>query len=360
MDVLSIIRGPTSHSAPRSAFERLVWAGLVQLLVVIFGTGGYYLLTDEEFSVLDCLYMTIVTVTTVGYDEFIPVKHDPVLQIFTIVLIIVGMAAVLYFVTVLAVFIVEGELREIFRRKRMAKTIDRLDDHFVIAGLGRTGRNIATDVVSAGKACVLVDTDKEALEEFIDTLDEPVPFVVGDATDDDILEEAGICTARGVAFCLGTDKENLFATISAHRLNPEARIITRGDDPRSREKFLMAGATEVIYINNLGGRYMATELVRPQVSNFLALLFEHPDRDHDIDKIRISDQSPLLGKSLAEIALRDYTDALVIALVDEDGESHFSPGPSTTVEAGYELVVLARNEEFAKIEEFLERGRWPG
>ncbi len=119
-----------------------------------------------------------------------------------------------------------------------------------------------------------------------------------------------------MAFCLGNDKENLFATISAHRINERARIITRGDDPRSEEKFLMAGAIRVVYINNLGGRQMAAELVRPQITSFLSLLFGHPERDHDIDKITVPADSPLVGMRLGEIDLRRHTNALVIAIVN--------------------------------------------
>lgn len=343
----------------RSSGERLFRAGLLQLVIFVFGAGGYYVLTDEGVSLLDAAYMTVITITTVGYDESIPVDHDPVLQIFTIFLIIIGMGAVLYFVSVLATFMIEGELRDLFRRARMNKAIDAMEAHFIVAGLGRTGRNLARDVIARTRQCVLIDQEQERIEDYLRGEGVDAPYVIGDATDDEILKKAGVERARGIAICLGDDKENLFATISAHRLNEELRIITKGDDPRSEEKFLMAGADQVIFINSLGGRHMAAQLVQPRITDFIGLLFSHPERDHDIDRIRIPAGSPLAGRTLREIALRRHTGALVIAMITADGENRFSPGPEDKVEAGGELVVLAKNEEFEKLESFVSSGRWP-
>lgn len=358
MNLLDQLLRRNQPANPRSSAERLVRAGLLQLIVFVGGTLGYYGLT-EEFSLLDCAYMTVITVTTVGYDESIPIDHDPVLQIFTIFLVIIGMGAVLYFVSVLAAFMIEGELRDLFRRRRMDRQIENLAGHFIIAGLGRTGRNLAKDIIEGGNDCVVIDQDQDKIDEFISaSKDMGVPFLVADATDDDVLTRAGIKRATGVAFCLGDDRENLFATISAHRLNESARIVTRGDDPRSEEKFLMAGASRVVYINNLGGRHMAAELVRPQITNFLSLLFAHPERDHDIDKVHVPSDSPLIGKTLEEIDLRRHTNALIIAIIDPDGENHFSPSPQKRVEADVELVILAKGDEFVALKSFVETGVW--
>lgn len=343
---------------PRTSEERLLRAGLLQFVVFVVGTLGYYGLT-EEFSLLDCAYMTVITITTVGYDESIPVDHDPALQVFTIFLIIIGMGAVLYFVSVLAAFMIEGELRDIFRRRKMDRQIDNYDNHFIVAGLGRTGRNLAADIIDGGNDCVVIEQSQEQIDSFLESSDKGMPFLVADATDDDVLRRAGIERARGVAFCLGDDRENLFATISAHRLNPDARIVTRGDDPRSEAKLLMAGASRVIYINSLGGRHMAAELVRPQITNFLSLLFAHPERDHDIDKLRVPSDSPLIGKTLEDIDLRRHTNALIIAIIDSDGRNHFSPSPQKRVEAEVELVFLAKGDEFEALKRFVETGVWP-
>ena len=343
----------------RSSGERLVRAGLLQFLIFLVGTVGYYFLPEDEVSLLDAAYMTVITITTVGYDESIPVDHDPTLMIFTIFLVIIGMGAVLYFVSVLAAFMIEGELRDLFRRGRMEKAIGKMEGHFVVAGLGRTGRNLAQNVIAQTRHCVLIEEDLDRIEEFLEGIKRDVPYVVGDATDDEILKKAGVERARGIGICLGDDKENLFATISAHRLNETARIITKGDDPRSEEKFLMAGASQVVFINGLGGRHMAAQLVQPRITDFMGLLFSHPERDHDIDRIKVGEESPLRGKSLGEIDLRRFTDALVIAIITPEGESRFSPGPGDRLEANAEMVVLARNEEFAKLERFVATGEWP-
>ena len=333
---------------------------MLQLLILLVGTSGYYLLTGDEYSLLDALYMTVITITTVGYDESIPIDHDPVLMVFTIFLVIIGMGAVLYFVTVMATFVIEGEFRHLFARRRMQHEIDRLKNHFIIAGLGRTGKNLAEDIVLRGESCVLIDKEQQRVETLVESLDREIAYLIGDGTDDEILHQAGIERAKGIAFCLGEDKENLFGTISAHRLNPTIRIVTRGDDPRSEEKFRMAGADQVVFINSLGGKHMAAELVDPRVSDFMSLLFSHPERDHDVDRILIGEKSPWIGRSLGEIDIRRYTRALVIAFVDEGGESFFSPGPEERLREKTELVVLAPKEDFPKIETFLATGKWPG
>ncbi|MFU8807040.1 MAG: potassium channel family protein [Bradymonadaceae bacterium] len=358
MGFLKQFGGRDQLGASASSGERLIRAGWLQLVVFIGGTLGYYVLTEEQ-SLLNCAYMTVITITTVGYDETIPVAHDPVLQIYTIFLLIIGMGAVLYFVSVLAAFMIEGDLRDVFRRRKMDRQIAGFKDHFIIAGLGRTGRNIAAEVLRGDADCVLIDTSQECITEFLALIGKDAPFVVGDATDDDVLGAAGIDRSKGLALCLGDDRENLFATISAHRLNRRARIITRGDDPRSEAKFLMAGASSVVYINSLGGRHMAAELIRPQITNFLSLLFEHPELDHDIDKISVPPTSPLVGKTLADVNLRQKTDALIIAFVDQAGKNHFNPNSKTVIEADYELIILARPSEFKALKQFIQSGRWP-
>ena len=345
-------------TGPSSSIQRLVYAGLLQLVVFVGGTVGYYVLTDAEYGWLSCAYMTAITITTVGYDESIPVTGDATLEVFTIGLIIIGMAAVLYFVSVLAAFLVEGDLREVFRKGKMERKIASYDSHIIVAGLGSTGRNIASEVIGAGEKCVLIDRDREKIDACLERQKRTVPFIEGDATDDDVLISAGIKRASGIAFCLGSDGENLFATISAHRLNEEVRIVTRGDDPRSEEKFLMAGAHRVIYINSLGGRHMAAELIRPQITNFLSLLFSHPERDHDVERIEMPNDSPFAGKTLADIDLRRHSKALVIAIMSPDGTSQFSPDGNDIAEAGCRLVILARGEDFATIKRYLSTGEW--
>ena len=336
-----------------ASYRRLVRAAWLQVFVISVGTAGFHILTDESHDLLDALYFTVITVTTVGYYEIIPIAEDQTLQIFNIGLIIVGMAAVLYFVSVLAAFLIEGGLQNLFRRRSMDKEITKLRDHYIVAGLGRTGTNIAAELIDQGAPCVLIDQDEEKLKTFLRNTDGKAPYVVGDATDDDVLASVGVHCAQAVAFCLGDDRENLFATISAHRINDDLRIITKGNDPRSEEKFLMAGASSVIFINELGGRHMAAELVRPEVTNFLSLLFSHPERDHDIKKVDLGDQSPYIGKTVADIELDDRQLGLLIAVIDSDDQPRFNPPPDYVLEAHSQLVFLAEDAHFDALREYL-------
>ena len=329
-----------------ASYHRLLRAAALQLLVIVVGTLGFHFLTDDNYDIVDCLYFTVITITTVGYYEIIPVSEDRTLQVFTIGLIIVGMAAVLYFVSVLAAFLIEGGLKNLFQRRAMDKEIAALDNHYIVAGLGRTGRNIASELISQGETCILMDTDEENIRTFLDSIDGKAPYLVGDATDDNLLTQAGILEATAVAFCLGDDRENLFATISAHRLNDDLRIVTRGDDPRSEEKLLMAGADRVIFINELGGRHMAAELVRPEITNFLSLLFSHPERDHDIKKITLPDDSPFIDCTIADLQPEERNLGLLVAIIDPEGNPQFNPPDDFVVSAGSELVFLAESDHF--------------
>ena len=215
---------------------------------------------SEGHTLLDCVYMTVITLTTVGFSEVITVAGNPKLQVFTIFLISFGMGTVLYFVSALMTFVVEGEMRDMLWSRKMEKNIARLKGHFILAGFGQTGSQILPRLVENDNQVVIIETEIRANLEAAVT--DNSMYVVGDATADDILLRAGIEHARGIVFALGDDKDNLFATITARGLNPDIMIIAKGEDPSSRQKFLMAGATKVIFPNELGAARMACEVMK--------------------------------------------------------------------------------------------------
>ena len=309
-----------------------------------------------KHSVLDCAYMTVITLTTVGFSEVIPVKGHPELEFFTIILIFSGMGTMLYFLSLLTAFVVEGELRDLIWVNRMTKQIEKMNGHFILAGVGHTGSYVFPEILQSKRDVVIIDNDRDAVvhslgEAFVDT-----PFIIGDATDDHILEEAGVQRADGVVFSLGNDRDNLFATISARRLNPDITIVTRGEDPTSEQKFLMAGATSVIYTNVLGGMRMAAEAMRPEVTTFLDIMMRDHGHFRRVEELPIPQGSPIVGKKLKEVGIREISDALVIAVQDADGEYHFNPGPDFEMIAGQKLVCLSLVDDVPGIEAIIRGG----
>lgn len=299
--------------------------------------------------------MTAITLTTVGYGEVIPI-NTPELKIFTIFLILFGMGTVLYFASALTAFIIDGEFRELLRERKISGMLEELTDHFIIAGTGDTGKFVLLEMVALKRPVVLIDHDRERISALEREYGFEIPFVVGDATDDDVLRRAGIEHAKGVVFSLGNDRDNLFATISARRLSPDLRIVTRGEDPRSEKKFIMAGATSVIYTNVLGGLRMAAEVSRPRVTTFLDLVMRDHDHFRIVEEIPVPPESPLVGLSIKNANFRKRTDALIIAIHEENNEYKFNPGPDYILRGNTQLIVLALGEDIKVIEKMLKGG----
>lgn len=334
---------------------RLIRAFGLQAAIFAFGTFGYYYLTDGEYDLLQCAFMTAITLTTVGYEEVVPV-NTPELMVFTILLILVGMGAVLYVASALTAFIVDGELRDFLRERKISGMLEDLQHHFIVAGTGDTGQFVLLEMVKLKRPVVVIDVDRDRISVLERDHGFEIPYVIGDATDDDILRKAGVERATGVVFSLGNDRDNLFATISARRLNPNIRIVTRGEDPRSEQKFLMAGATSVIYTNVLGGLRMAAEVTRPRVTTFLDLVMRDHDHFRIVEEIPVPDHSPLIGYSIKHANFRGRTDALIVAIHEANDEYRFNPGPDYVLQANTQLIVLALAEDIKVIEKMLVGG----
>lgn len=348
----------SSREGDRRLLVRLLRASGLVGVVFMIGTLGYYWIADEQYDLLTCAYMTIVTLASIGYGEIIPITGHPDRMVFTSLLIALGMGIVLYFVSTLTAFIVDGELRDLLLRRTMQRKIAELDSHIIIAGLGDTGIHVAREILASRQPCILIEQDSARVQQALTLLGVDLPHILGDATRDEILVSARIEQAAGVVFSLGNDRDNLFATISASRLNPRARIVTRGEDPSSEQKFLMAGASSVIYTNVLGGVRMASELLRPQVTSFLDLMMRDHGHMRRIEEIDIPPKSPLIGHALRETSFRTHTDALIVAIFDRaTGEYTFNPGPHYTLTADCKLIVLTLVDDLPIIHDLLRGAR---
>ncbi len=316
--------------------KRLQVAGAILAMVFVIAVVGYRLLGLEW---VDALYMTVITLTTVGFGE---VGHDftPSMRLFTIGILLVGMGLLMYGVTTATAFIVEGELTDLLKRRKMEKKIAELEGHTIVCGLGSMGRYIIEELQKTLRPFVVIDNSRDNLDHALETYGEFL-HVHGDASDDAVLEQAGLAKASGVVTTFGDDKMNLFVTLSARNLNPEARIVARAVDSHSAEKLKRSGANSVVSTNLIGGLRLVSELVRPAVTGFLDIMLHQKEKTLRVEEAVLADPSELVGITLADADIQEKTTLAVVALRDGGtGEYIYSPKPDTVLKAGDVLIVM--------------------
>jgi voltage-gated potassium channel len=319
--------------------RRLVFALVVLVTVAATGTVGYMAL---GFSVLDALYQTVTTVTTVGFREVHPLSTAG--KIFTIVLIVLGVGTALYTLGVIIETLLEGQLPEVFGRRRMERKISGMRNHVVVCGWGRVGKAIARELVATGAEAVVVDNEPSRLEGV------PHPVLLGDATDDDVLERAGIRRARAVVAALDTDAGNLFVTLSARTLKPELFIVARVRVEENADKLRRAGADRVVNPQSIGGARMAAFVLQPHVTEFLDVVMHDRDIEFRLEEIAVPEGSPVEGRSIRDAHVRDRTGALVLALRDREGAFTTNPPPETPIQAGQVIIAIGTPEDLQALE----------
>ncbi len=317
-----------------SHWRRLATASVLLLLVLVIGTAGYVVL---GFGVLDATYQTVTTVSTVGFREVEPMS--PTGQVFTMVLILVGVGTAFYTFGVLIETLIEGRLNELLGRRRMEQNIASMNGHVVICGWGRVGRSIASEVIEAGRDLVVVELDPEAV------VDLPHPVVVGDATEDATLRAAGIVRAASLVAAVDGDADNSFITLSARALRPDLFIVSRARSQESVDKLLRAGADRVVNPQSIGGARMAAFVLRPHVAEFLDVVMRERTLEFRLEEVPVAADSPMAGRSIRDSHLRDLTGALVLALRDADGSFHTNPAPDVTIRSGQVIIAIGTQEE---------------
>lgn len=317
---------------------RLSGAALFLVAVLMVGVVGYRIV-DPETTVVDALYMTIITLTTVGFSEVVDLEGHPGGRLFTGALILVGMGGVLYFVSTATAFVLEGQLGHVFWRRRMARAIERLSDHLIVCGSGATAAYTAVELHSVERPVLVVCDDPDGVPLLQRELPD-APILVGDATSDEILREAGIERASGLVACTTSDKDNILIVLSARQLNAGLRIVARVGDIQSEQKARQAGADAVVSPNFIGGLRLASELLRPTVVTFLDQMLRDREANLRIDEVRIPAGSPAVGRRLGELALEDEGGALLVAIRTEGGSWVYNPPSDTTVEPETVLVLM--------------------
>ena len=325
------------------AIKQFRLALLALVALVVLGTVGYHIL--EGWPLLDCLYMTVITLATVGFKEVGPLDGPG--KVFTITLIIFGVGIVFWAGASLIEAVIGEQIWHALQRKRMQKHIDSMRDHYIICGFGRMGQQISRDLDREKVPYVVIELNPEQLPRLIAW---DIPFIEGNASDDRALKAAGIERAKGLITVARSDEDNVFITLSAHALNPNLFIVARSILEENEGKLKMAGADRVMSPYVMGGRRMATAILRPNVLDFLELATygEHPNMM--IEELAISSDSCLVGQTIAGSKLRSEAGVTVVAIKRASGAMVPNPPADEVIAAGDVLIVLGVPEQLPRAE----------
>jgi voltage-gated potassium channel len=319
-------------------------------LVVMIGSTGYYLLFDGTANFLDCVYMTVVSISTVGYGEILQITGNTSAEIFTMFLITFGMGILLYGVSTLTAGLIEIDISGIIRKKKMLKQISKLNNHFIVCGGGETGRGVLDELIKNNEDVVLIEIDANMVERCKSIVDNLL-LIEGDATEDENLIAAGIERAAGVIVSLPSDKDNLYITMTARMLNPHTRIISRMINQKLEPKLKKAGADKVVSPNAIGALRMASEMIRPTVVDFIDGMLRTSDKNIRINQLTISKDSPASGKDIRACGFKEKFDLLILGCRDHDGEIEFNPAPQHVLTPGMTLVVMGEVQNVSRARE---------
>ncbi|MDP2168493.1 MAG: potassium channel protein [Thermodesulfovibrionales bacterium] len=325
--------------------EKFILSSTLFAFTIVVGTSGYWLIGGGKYSIEDCFYMTVITVATVGYREVVDISGSSVGKLFTVFLIFAGMSVILYFMSNVTAFLIEGDIKEIFRRKKMQKFISKMKDHYIVCGVGRLGLHVVDELHRTGRPSVVIDLDPEKTE----AIKEGYPdagVIVGDATDNDVLMAAGIDRAKGLIAATGHDKDNLVVTLTARQSGPSLRIVTRCNEIKNTDKFRRAGADSVVSSNLIGGLRMAAEMIRPAVVTFLDQMLRGRDKNLRIEEVRIPEGSPVIGDGAGSVKKH----AFVLAVMRKDGDYEYNPPDDFTLKEGMAIVFMGSPGDRERLE----------
>ena len=332
------------------SIRRLLVAIGVFVTLVIFGSIGYFWLGHGRWQYGDCVYMTIITISTVGFYELRELGQVEGARTLTVGLIVSGVGALTYMQSNLTALLVEGTIGQAFRRTRMRKAIGALRRHVVLAGAGSTGKHVVDELIVTQTPFVVIDRNLAHLERLSrELMGGKLLYVHGDATEDHVLLEAGVVHARGVVAALTHDKDNLYVTLSARSLNANARIVSKVVEEEASAKVLKAGATSVVSPTAIGGRRMASEVVRPQVNEFLDQMLRDKDKNLRLEEVVVPPGSPFLGMMLKDTPIRRETRLLVVAVRATDRSFMYNPDPDFVIEEATTLIVMGETESIVKL-----------
>ncbi|MGB8951675.1 MAG: NAD-binding protein [Candidatus Aminicenantales bacterium] len=335
--------------------RRLVFSISMFLLVFIIGILGFKFFGGPEWSFFDGLYMTAITIATIGYGEVHDLSANPAARTFAAVFILVCLGTIAFAVSSITAFVVEGELKNILGRRKMEKEISRLKDHYIVCGSDETAQTIIQELSQTKKKFVVIENSREKMEKL--TAPGNILSVLGDPSDDQVLLQAGIERARGILISLPADEANLFVTVTARSLNPRIRIIAKGIDVNSHRKIIKAGADSVISPTFIGGMRMVSEMVRPAVVTFLDMMLREREQVLRFEEVSVGKGSPLVGKTIEESKIEEKTGALLVAVRRAGTKDYrFNPPKESALQENDVLILIASPDMVGEIEKVAGEG----
>ncbi len=317
-------------------------AALVGIAVLtVGGTAGY--MAIEHMAPLDALYMTIITISTVGYGEVKPLDAHG--RVFTMALIVTGVGTAFYLFAAITQLVVEGQLREFLGRAAMKHRIDQLEGHIVICGYGRMGRVVAEELAGAGLPMVVIERDPARENELREA---DMLYVVGSALEDRVLEQAGVRRARAIAVATASDADNVYITLSARTMNPAIRILARGESEAGLQHLRMAGADVVISAYQWAGMRLAASILRPSVVDFLELSIPGRGAEIDLEEVRVAEGSTLVGQPITTVE-QSAPRLRIVALKRGNDPTVLIPDPATQIAAGDFLVAIGDRDTLRRL-----------
>jgi len=334
---IKIDRSPTFRA------QGPVFAVALLAAVVLFGTLGYMVI--EGWSAWDAFYMSAITITTVGYREVHELSFYG--QVWTVLLLFSGVGSTLYVFTLLATVVVEGGLPLRLQKRRQAKMLTLIKDHFIVCGYGRIGSIIAAQLQQQNVPFVVIERDPARLQV---AMMDGLLAVQADASHEDVLKRVGIDNARGLIAAVGTDAENVYTVLSARVLRPDLFIVGRAESEDATRKLMRAGANRVVSPYQIGAVHMAQTAIRPAVVDFMTLATSSDNLELAMEEITVLPTSSLVSKSLLEANLRQRFGVIVVAIQRQDRRMDFNPEPDTAILTGDKLVVLGRPHSLRRLE----------
>lgn len=328
------------------SLRRILLSLFLLLGTSVLGITGYMLI--EQYSFVDAVYMTVITMSTVGFGTLTELSDTG--KLFSIILIISSAGTFVYAVTTVTTFVVEGEIRQVFNLYQLNKKVSKLSQHFIICGLGRNGREAAMELVRQKQPFVVVEMDPEVIADFQAHYGNLLA-VRGDATDEDVLEQANIHQAKGLVSSLSTDAENVYITLTARGMNPHLKIVARASHENSIPKLKRAGANRVIVPNLIGGKRMVNQLTRPALMEFIDLISGEGNPDLHLEDISCSSHPRLLGKTLVELKIRSETGALVLGFKRGAQTIELNPKAGIRLTTEDRLFILGTEAQFRRFRE---------
>lgn len=332
--------------------NRLLLSFAMFFVVLLIGVTGFKILGGKDWSLLDSLYMTVITLSTVGYEEVSDLNANPAARIFAVVFILLCIGTIAFAVSSITSFIVEGELKNILGRKRMEKKISKLRDHYIICGIDETAQTIILELILTQRQFVVIDPLEDNLNKLTALGD--ILFIKGDPAEDEVLISAGIAEAKGILLSLPTDEANLFVTLTARNLSPDIRIVTKGIHTKSHKKIKKAGANAVISPTFIGGMRMVSEMIRPAVVSFLDKMLRERDVVRRVEEVLLKPDSKVIGRTIAESKITEIKEALLVALKRISADAYeFKPPPDTELQENDVLFFITTPDGLKEVEKIV-------